>query len=96
MLTLTNSAVDAIQELTTQPGLPDDSGIRIKPTEPGEATSTFQIDVREAPEEDDQIVERGGARVFLDPDVADVFSDQTLDALVVGDTFQFRLAGQAS
>ena len=80
MLTLTDSAVSAIRSLTSQPELPVETGLRIM-TQDAEASS-FQLALAEGPVAGDQVVEEGGARVFVEPAAAAVLGDKALDAQV--------------
>lgn len=93
MLTLTDNAVSAIRTLTSQPDLPDETGLRIM-TQSDEGA--FQLALAEAPMAGDQVVEDGGARVFVEPTAAAVLADKALDAQVneQGD-LAFRIASQA-
>ena len=78
MLTLTEDAVSAIEDLTSQPDLPADTGLRIMAqTEGG---PSFQLELADGPAAGDQVVERGGARVFVEPTAAAVLEDKALDA----------------
>jgi iron-sulfur cluster assembly protein len=79
MLTLTDSAVSAIRTLTSQPEVPGDTGLRIMAQDEG---TTFQLALAEAPAAGDQVVEEGGARVFVEPTAAAVLDDKALDAQV--------------
>jgi iron-sulfur cluster assembly protein len=80
MLTLTDNAVTAIRALTSQPEQPPDTGLRI--IGQGEGVPAFQLALADTPAEGDQVIEAGGARVFLAADTADVLSDKSLDAEV--------------
>ncbi len=80
MLMLTDSAVSAIRSLTSQPDLPEETGLRIM--KQGEETPSFQLALTEGPAAGDQVVEAGGARVFLEADAAAVLEDKALDAQV--------------
>jgi Fe-S cluster assembly iron-binding protein IscA len=93
MLTLTDSAVSAIRSLTSQPDLPGETGLRIMAQ--GEGAPSFQLALAEGPVAGDQVVEEGGARVFLESTVAEVLDDKALDAQVneQGD-LAFRIADQ--
>ncbi|HEX2319972.1 MAG TPA: iron-sulfur cluster biosynthesis family protein [Streptosporangiaceae bacterium] len=95
MLTLTDNAVSAIRTLTTQPDLPQDTGLRIMAQGDG-GSSSFQLALAEAPTAGDQVVEEGGARVFVEPTAAAALDDKALDAQVneQGD-LAFRIADQA-
>jgi iron-sulfur cluster assembly protein len=94
MLTITDSAVSAIRSLTTQPDLPVEAGLRIM--QQGEGAPSFQLALTEGPAAGDQVVEEGGARVFLEAGAARVLEDMALDAQVneQGD-LAFRISDQA-
>jgi iron-sulfur cluster assembly protein len=80
MLTITDSAVSAIRGLTSQPDLPVETGLRIM--KQGAGGPTFQLALTEGPAAGDQVVEEGGARVFLEAAAAAVLEDKALDAKV--------------
>jgi iron-sulfur cluster assembly protein len=80
MLTLTDDAVSAIRSLTSQPDLPVDTGLRIM--KQGAGGPAFQLALTEGPAAGDQVVEEGGARVFVEPAAAAVLEDKALDAQV--------------
>lgn len=94
MLTLTDSAVSAIRSLTSQPELPVDTGLRIMAQ--GADAPSFQLALADGPVAGDQVVEEGGARVFVEPAAAAVLEDKALDAQVneQGD-LAFRISDQA-
>lgn len=93
MLTLTDSAVSAIRDLTSQPQLPEQTGLRIMAQ--GEGAQSLELALTEGPAAGDQVVEEGGARVFVEPAAATVLADKALDAEVndQGD-LAFRIADQ--
>ena len=80
MLTLTDSAVAAIRSLTSQPELPAETGLRIMA--PADGAPSFQLALAEAPVAGDQVVEEGGARVFVEAAAAAALQDKELDAQV--------------
>jgi iron-sulfur cluster assembly protein len=94
MLTITDNAVSAIRSLTSQPDLPVDTGLRI--IKQGEGSPSFQLALTEGPSDGDQVVEEGGARVFLEASAAGVLENKALDAQVndQGD-LAFRISDQA-
>ncbi|HEX6235230.1 MAG TPA: hypothetical protein VFZ63_19030 [Jiangellaceae bacterium] len=96
MLTLTTGAVAAIREITQQPGLPEDTGIRIASTAPSNGSPAFEIGVAAEPEPTDDVVESEGARVFLDPEASVAFEDKSLDADIDQDQIRFRIEDQVS
>ena len=77
MLTLTEGAVQVIRTVTSQPQLPAETGIRIVAQD---TAGSLSLSVTEGPESGDQIVESGGARVFLESGAATALDDKTLDA----------------
>jgi iron-sulfur cluster assembly protein len=94
MLTLTDSAVTAIRNLTSQPELPDDTGLRIMSQDEG--GPAFQVTLAGSPVQGDQVIETEGARVFLEPGAAVALDDKALDAQVDEEgTVAFTLAEQA-
>jgi Fe-S cluster assembly iron-binding protein IscA len=94
MLTITDSAVSAIRGLTSQPDLPVETGLRI--IKQGAGAPSFQLALTEGPAAGDQVVEEGGARVFLEAAAAAVLEDKALDAQVneQGD-LAFRISDRA-
>ena len=77
MVSLTNNAVIAINNLTGQPDIPAGAGLRMAP----DATrGALTLSLAAEPMEGDAIVEEAGALLFLDPDVAIALGDKTIDA----------------
>jgi iron-sulfur cluster assembly protein len=89
MLTLTRSAVEAVDALLhSSPEIPDDAGLRIAPS--GETELSLGIAAEPAP--GDQVIEDGGARVFVDELAAPLVDDAELDAHAQGDQIAFGLS----
>jgi iron-sulfur cluster assembly protein len=80
MLELTDTAASVITALNEKRDLPEGAGIRIAPADDGSAHMTAMA--ASAPANGDQIVERDGARVFLDPIAANALGEKVLDAQV--------------
>ncbi|MFI0353896.1 Fe-S cluster assembly protein HesB [Actinomadura sp. 9N407] len=80
MLTLTSGAVQVIRTVTANPEMPPETGIRIESGIDG--SDALRLSVAPAPEAGDQVVEAEGARVYLEPVVAEMLEDKTLDAQV--------------
>lgn len=78
MVTLTDGAVSAIRSLTSQPDLPEETGLRIMWQ--GDGTQRFQLALAEGPAAGDEVIESGGARVFVESGAAGVLEDKALDA----------------
>ena len=87
MLTLSPSAVEAVDSLLHRPELPDDAGLRIAPA--GESQLTIELATEPAP--GDQVIEEGGARVFVDSEAAPMLDNVELDARQDGDQVAFGL-----
>jgi Fe-S cluster assembly iron-binding protein IscA len=80
MLTLTENAAAIVNEITTQPGLSEEAGLRI--TSAPTPEPSFEVTAAAQGEPGDQIVEQGGATVYLDPTSAELLDDKVLDAAV--------------
>jgi iron-sulfur cluster assembly protein len=93
VLTLTDSAVQVIRTVTSQPELSPETGLRIATQEQPEDAGTLALAVADGPQMGDEIVEEEGARVYLEPNAASILDEMTLDASVdeQGDV-TFRLA----
>ena len=77
MLTLTENASTIVKTLTDQS--PDETaGLRISSSNPD--STAFAAAVTPEPEASDQVVESGGARIFLETQAAQVLDDKVLDA----------------
>jgi iron-sulfur cluster assembly protein len=94
VLTLTGPAVAAIRTLTSQPGLPDDTGLRIAPEDENGEAGALTLSVSPGPEAGDQVIEADGVRVFLQTEAAGMLADKSLDAQVDDDGVTFQLGMQ--
>lgn len=93
MLTLTDNASTEIRNIVADPQVPDGCGLRIA-NDP--AAGGLTLTLASAPAEDDQILDENGARVFLEPQAAQLLDDKALDAATDGDgQLRFTVAGQA-
>jgi Fe-S cluster assembly iron-binding protein IscA len=91
MLSLTDSATTAIRTLIDRPEMPDGSGLRLATAEDG--SGSFSVSAAAAPQPGDSVIETDGARVFLEPDAADLLDEKVLDAGTDNDGhLQFLLA----
>jgi Fe-S cluster assembly iron-binding protein IscA len=91
MLTLTPTAAEAVRTLVAGTEVADDTGgLRIAPGESsdGPALSLALVD---APQTTDQSIESEGAQVYLEPTVAQMLDDKTLDARVEEGQVRFGL-----
>jgi Fe-S cluster assembly iron-binding protein IscA len=85
MLQIAEDAVDAITDL---------GPIRIT-AEEVDGEIELSIDDATDPTEGDQLVERGGARIFLDAVAADALADQVIGIEAHGDHVHFTFDEQA-
>jgi len=81
VLTLTDQAVAAIRDLTTQPGLPAETGLRIAPQD-GNGAGGLALTLADGPQVGDQVIEDVGVQVYVQPDAAAALADKALDARV--------------
>ena len=86
MLEIHEDAVEALQGM---------GGLRITAVEDDDGVE-LQIDDATEPREGDEVVERDGARVFLDPLAAEVLADQVLGVHAHDDHFHFTFDEQSS
>jgi Fe-S cluster assembly iron-binding protein IscA len=78
MLTVTDSARNAVEDLAQQAGVPAEGGLRIAQSsgQPG----NFELALVPAPQPDDQVVDaEGAAHVFVDAEAAPALETLTLD-----------------
>lgn len=87
MLTLSPSAVAAVDSLLDSPEVPDEAGLRIGAT--GDSRLTVELAPEPAP--GDEVIEEGGARVFVDAEAAPFIEGAQLDARREGDQVAFGL-----
>jgi Fe-S cluster assembly iron-binding protein IscA len=87
MLTLSPSAVDALDSLLHRPEVPDDAGLRIRPA----GGSQLTVEIAPEPAPGDQVIEEGGARVFVDSEAAPMLDNAELNARTDGDQIAFGL-----
>ena len=82
MLALTDAAVGVIHDLTTQPGLPEGTGLRITPQPDNGSGPAYALSLSQAPDVADQVVQAADTRVYLEHDVAMQLQDKVLDARI--------------
>jgi Fe-S cluster assembly iron-binding protein IscA len=80
MLTVTDAAAEAVSALLTQEGHQQESGLRFTMHNEQEAEPQLALSVATSPEQDDQVLgSDDGAKVFLQPQVAQFLDDKVLD-----------------
>lgn len=93
MLTLTDTAAEAIRGIVAAPELPDGAGLRIA-TQPDAEQTALEVSVAESPAETDQVVAEAGARVFVEAEAVPLLDDKLLDAEIEGTRVGFMLSDQ--
>ena len=76
MLTLTDNAATQIRGLVDQPDIPDEGGVRIASSADGALT----LSIAPGPTDGDAVVDKDGARVFLEPEADQLLDGRQLDA----------------
>jgi iron-sulfur cluster assembly protein len=76
VLTLTDRAAETIRTLISQPGVPADTGLRMSLPDGDAGALTLSL---EGPQPGDAVIEDAGAKVFVQPDAADILEDRELD-----------------
>lgn len=78
MLTLTENASSAVRDLTSRAGLPDSGGLRIAESE--QQLGSFELALVPEAVPGDEVIDSGGATVFVSEQTSTLLSDLTLDA----------------
>lgn len=94
MLVLTHNATDAIRLLVTDKQAAPGAGLRIVAERDLGGKLSFEMDVFDAPGVVDEVLEEGGARVFLNPPAAELLEKQVLDARIEDNRVKFALSPQ--
>jgi Fe-S cluster assembly iron-binding protein IscA len=91
MLSVTAAASEAVHVLAAQTSAPESAGVRIARAgeEPEAAGAELRLSVVEEPAEGDQQVP--DTQVYLEPEVADLLDDKTLDADLSGEQIRFSV-----
>lgn len=87
LLTLTEHAQTAVRTLTQDPDAPESAGLRITPGNEG-----LELMLVAEPVAGDALIDDGGARVFVEPQAAQLLEEQTLDAQLEDGKVNFFLA----
>jgi iron-sulfur cluster assembly protein len=85
VLTLTDQARDAVRAMTPQ--APESAGLRIAPGN----QKGFELSRVAEPVPGDALIDDGGARLFVEPQTAQLLDEETLDAQDVDGEVNFFL-----
>ena len=95
MLTLTENASTIVNHILQHQELGESAGLRITTDDSPEPA--FEVAAAPQAEPGDQVVEQGGASVYLDATAAQLLDDKVLDASVdTGGAVAFTVADQPS
>ncbi|HEX4787557.1 MAG TPA: hypothetical protein VH372_03785 [Actinospica sp.] len=96
MLMLTDAAEEVIDELATEPDLPETAGLRIALNAADEAEPEWSAALTACPGPEDEVLEVRHGHLYLDPAAADRLTDRILDAGTVDDEVVFHVRRQPS
>ena len=91
MLTMTETAAEAVRRISAGSGLEPSPGLRVTAGAPTPEGTPLEIGIAPEPAPDDQVVDEQGARVYLEQPVAAALDNKVLDAAVEGDQIRFAL-----
>jgi len=95
LLAITDAAAVAVKGVVSAHGAPEGAGLRIAMPPEGAPEGGLEVKLAVVPAEDDEVVEEGGAHVFLEPRAAEALGDKLLDAQVEGGQVRFTVSEQA-
>ena len=95
MLALTHDAAAVIRSIVEQAEVPEEGGLRITAEPVDDQQAALELSVAEEPESMDEVIEREGAHVFLEPVVAEALAYKVLDAEVEGGGVRFTIHDQS-
>jgi len=89
---MTSTATVKVQDFIQEHGVKSSAGLRVAVLPGGCSGFQYDLNVEDGPEDDDEVLEVGGVRVFVDP-----FSSQYLEGIeidyvssMMGQGFTFR------
>ena len=92
MLTLTENTRIAVLDIASRAELPAEGGLRIAPAE---QEGNFELSLVTAPVPGDDVIDAGGAHVYVEPATSERLADQQLDAVPSPEGTGFMLSPQA-
>jgi iron-sulfur cluster assembly accessory protein len=91
-LTLTDTAASEVKKFLEAESLGDDGGLRVRVVPGGCSGFQYAMNIEEAPQTTDEVVESGGLRVFVDMFSAQYLENVQIDYVnsVMGSGFTFN------
>lgn len=92
LLTLTSTAVSQIEIFIEEQGISDNVGLRVGVLPGGCSGFQYGLNIEDAPEEDDEIFDLSGIKVFVDPFSVQYLMGVEIDYVtsMMGSGFTFR------
>ena len=92
MLILTPTAVEKVHDFMQEHGATTEAGLRVAVLPGGCSGFQYGLNIEDAPETDDEIFEKGGVRIFVDPFSAQYLEGVEIDYVtsMMGSGFSFR------
>jgi iron-sulfur cluster assembly accessory protein len=89
---LTPTAVNKVQEFMTEHGTATQAGLRVAVLPGGCSGFQYGLNIEDAPEGDDEILDIAGVKVFVDPFSAQYLEGVEIDyvSTMMGSGFSFR------
>jgi iron-sulfur cluster assembly accessory protein len=92
MVTLTRTATEKVQDFIQEHGQAGEVGLRVAVLPGGCSGFQYGLNIEDGPEDDDEILELGGVKVFVDPFSAQYLQGVEIDYVssMMGQGFTFR------
>jgi len=92
MLTLTRTATEKVQDFIQEHGAEGEVGLRVAVLPGGCSGFQYGLNIEDAPEDDDEVLNLGDVRVFVDPFSAQYLEGVEIDFVssMMGQGFTFR------
>jgi iron-sulfur cluster assembly accessory protein len=92
MITLTPTAATKVSEFMSEHGAAHEAGLRVAVLPGGCSGFQYGLNIEDSPEGDDEILDIGGVKVFVDPFSAQYLEGVEIDyvSTMMGSGFSFR------
>jgi iron-sulfur cluster assembly protein len=92
MLNLTPTAITKVREFMHEHGSADETGLRVAVLPGGCSGFQYGLNIEDGPEADDEIYDKDGVRIFVDPFSAQYLEGVEIDYVtsMMGQGFSFR------
>jgi len=92
MVTMTSTATEKVQSFIHEHGVETNTGLRVAVLPGGCSGFQYGLNIEDGPEADDEILELGGIKLFIDPFSAQYLEGVEIDYVssMMGQGFTFR------